>query len=324
MAAETDVSIRPGWFYRDSENDKVKSLDHLLKIYYESVGRNSLLLLNVPPDKRGLIHSIDSVRLLEFRSALDGIFACDLTEGATVYADNVRRGAKAKYGAENMLDEAYDSYWAADDDCLTPSFTVTFPEPRTFNRVMLQEYIPLGQRVAAFSIEALGEDGQWREIADETTIGYKRIVLVPTVTASAVRVNIDRSYACPVINGFAVYMDNIYEAASEDIGNAGGRIKRPDEVLTADLGQVRPVKGFVYTPVLKGRGGCIVTYDLAVSRDGNSWDIMLTDKMFDNIVNNPVRQEVMLDHPVNARFVRLIPRRTSEDSYGVSVFEVIE
>ena len=208
-AAETDVSIRPGWFWRESENTKVKSLQHLLKIYYESVGRNSLLLLNVPADSRGLIHETDSLRLMELRAALDEIFSMDLSKGAKVEADNVRCGSR-RFKAQNLLDGNYDKYWATDDNVTKASFMVTLPQARTFNRVQLQEYIPLGQRVSAFTIEAMAEDGTWQPIARETTIGYKRIVHVPTTTTTAVRVTIEESEACPVLNGFALYMDNIY------------------------------------------------------------------------------------------------------------------
>ena len=110
--AETDVSIRPGWFWRESENDKVKSLNQLLSIYYTSVGRNSLLLLNVPPDNRGLIHEADAARLMEFRKALDEIFKDNLADGAKVKATDVRgRG----FSAANIMDGNYDSYWATKD-----------------------------------------------------------------------------------------------------------------------------------------------------------------------------------------------------------------
>ena len=217
-AAETDVSIRPGWFWRESENTKVKSLQHLLKIYYESVGRNSLLLLNVPPDSRGLIHETDSLRLMELRAALDEIFSMDLSKGAKVKADNVRCGSR-RFKAQNLLDGNYDKYWATDDNVTKASFVVTLPQARTFNRVQLQEYIPLGQRVSAFTIEAMAEDGTWQPIARETTIGYKRIVHVPTTTTTAVRVTIEESEACPVLNGFALYMDNIYTSFEMSTAN---------------------------------------------------------------------------------------------------------
>ena len=203
--AETDVSIRPGWFWRESENDKVKSLKKLLSIYYTSVGRNSLLLLNVPPDDRGLIHSADSARLMEFRRAIDEIFKDNLADGAKAKASNVRgRG----FGAGNILDGNFDSYWATKDGVNEASVTFDLAGEKTFNRVLIQEYIPLGQRVKSFTVEAEGPDGQWKEIARETTIGYKRIVPTEKVTTSKVRVNLV-AFAPVVINGFGLYLDNI-------------------------------------------------------------------------------------------------------------------
>ena len=326
-AAETDVSIRPGWFWRESENSKVKSLQHLLKIYYESVGRNSLLLLNVPADNRGLIHEVDSLRLMELRAALDEIFDEDLSAGSVVEADNVRGGSR-RFKAQNLLDEDYDRYWAVDDSVTKVSFVVKLPEARTFNRVQLQEYIPLGQRVSSFSIDALDEDGSWRPIAKETTIGYKRIVHVPVTSTCAVRVNIEESEACPVLNGFALYMDEIYE--SHEMSNVPvGEVKNSSEPLVADLGEVQAVRGFVYAPKLNGEGGVIVDYQLEISDDGVSWTVISPVLMFNNIVNNPVAQEITFSPSVPTRYLRLVPLRSSEasgnasgesDTYGVSHF----
>ena len=206
--AETDVSIRPGWFWRESENDKVKSVQKLLSIYYTSVGRNSLLLLNVPPDTTGRLNPADSARLLEFREALDGIFGNDLAAKAKAEASCTRgRGFKAG----NILDGDYDSYWAAPDGTCKATLTFTLKGQETFNRVLLQEYIPLGQRVYAFTVEALGPDGEWNTIATETTIGYKRIVLTDKVTTDKVRVCITGSYAPPLINGFGLFLDTVTE-----------------------------------------------------------------------------------------------------------------
>ena len=331
VAAETDVSIRPGWFWRESENDKVKSVQHLLKIYYESVGRNSLLLLNVPADQRGHLHEADSVRLMELRAALDEIFSVDLAAGATVEACCVRGDSK-KYAAANVLDTDYDKYWATNDDVLTASFVVNLPEARTFNRVQIQEYIPLGQRVAAFSIEALGEDGQWTTIANETTIGYKRIVHTPVTTAVAVRVNIEESLACPLINGFALYMDNVY-VSDEKANLPVGEVMAATEALTLDLGEVKQVKGFVYAPIYKGMNGCVVSYNLEVSENGKTWKKVSEGKMFDNIINNPTAREVRFEAPVKAKAIRLTPVRVeisagaagvASDTYGVSEFSVVE
>lgn len=325
-AAETDVSIRPGWFWRESENSRVKSLQHLLKIYYESVGRNSLLLLNVPPDTRGLIHEVDSARLMEFRAALDEIFSVDLAAGAEIEAENVRGGAR-RFSAQNLLHHDYDRYWAVDDDVTKVSLVVTLPEQRTFNRVQLQEYIPLGQRVSAFSIEALDEDGIWQPIARETTIGYKRIVHVPTTTTTAVRVNIEESEACPVLNGFALFMDDVY-VSYEQSNVLTGMVKSATEPLVLDMVEPALIKGFAYSPKQNGEDGVIVTCRLESSLDGNDWDVLAEEIMFDNIVNNPISQHVQFQPSIYVRFLRLIPIRVentsgSSQTYGVTGFSPI-
>ena len=202
IPAETDVSIRPGWFWRESEHPK--SVQELLKIYYNSVGRNSLLLLNVPPDNRGLIPAEDSLRLMEFRAALDSIFAHDIAKDAVFFFTTIASISPV----DNIFNDEYDSYWATEEWTRTGMVELHFHEPQTFNRILLQEYIPLGQRVERFHIEIMEEDG-WRTIAEETTIGYKRIVLTETVTTKKVRLLIDQSRACIVLNRFGLFMDNI-------------------------------------------------------------------------------------------------------------------
>jgi len=205
VPSETDVSIRPGWFWKESQTPMVKSIQKLLTIWYESVGRNSLLLLNVPPDNRGLIDPVDSVRLLEFRAALDEIQSVNYAEGATAVSSNTRGKS---FSPANLFDGDYDSYWATKDDVTSATLTIDLAKESTFNRVMLQEYIPLGQRVEKFSIEVPDGDA-WETVAEETTIGYKRIVLIPETTASSLRINIESSMACPVLNNIELYMDKI-------------------------------------------------------------------------------------------------------------------
>ena len=231
VPAETDVSIRPGWFYH--ENEKPKSLQELLFIYYNSVGRNSLLLLNIPPDRRGLIPAADSLRIVEFRYALDSIFANNLARYAGIEPSHIRGGFEndyyhhrlkincERYSPVNVIDDDYDSYWTVDDTVLSPSLTFYFSDSVTFNRVMIQEYIPLGQRVQKFRVDVRkteyleGTDDTfysfWEPIAEGTTIGYKRILLTPTVTTRVVRITFDSSLACPVINNIGFFMDNIYD-----------------------------------------------------------------------------------------------------------------
>ena len=205
VPAECDVSLRPGWFYSPSTDDKLKSVDQLMEIYYSSVGRNSNLLLNVPADRRGRIPAADSARLVEFAKEREKAFHVDYAKMSRTLSDEVR-GAKPKFAASNIVDGRYDTYWSTDDNVTSASFTVYFRRNRVISAAMIQEYIPLGQRVREFSIEcALGDDGDWKEVFRGTTIGYKRIVRFDSVEVSKVRFNILDSYASPVINNVEIY-----------------------------------------------------------------------------------------------------------------------
>ncbi len=203
LPAEVDVSIRPGWFYSPSTDDKVKSLNKMLDIYYSSVGRNGNLLLNVPPDRRGLIHPNDSARLMELRRTLDETFAVNMAKGAKFTADNTR-GQSSKYGAKNLADGKFDTYWATEDNQLSASVEIDFGKEQAFNRLVLQEYIPLGQRVKTFNVE-YWDGNTWQPIVSQTTIGYKRILRFPMVIAQKLRMNIIESLACPVLSEIGIY-----------------------------------------------------------------------------------------------------------------------
>lgn len=203
VPAEVNVSIRPGWFYHESEDHKVKSLQHMVDIYYSSVGRNGTFLLNLPVDKRGLIHETDVKRLQEMATVLKADFADNLVEKALVTATNVRGGAK-DFSPLNLTDANKMSYWATDDSVKVASFIVDLGKPKDFNRILLQEYIRLGQRVKKFSVEAY-VNGKWKLLEEQTTIGYKRILRLPTTHASKLRINIMEAKACPVISNIEVY-----------------------------------------------------------------------------------------------------------------------
>jgi len=207
IPAETDVSIRPGWFYSPSTDNKVKSPEQLMSIYYTSVGRNSNLLLNVPPNREGRIHPHDSVRLMEFREMIDRSFAVNLLQGASLRAPDTRGGIRsAAYSPKHLTDNYYDNYWAADDDVRATAIEIILPQAETFNRFLVQEYIPLGQRIAKFALESWNErTTSWDTIAEGSTIGYKRILCFPQTTAQRLRLNIKESLACPVLNRIGLY-----------------------------------------------------------------------------------------------------------------------
>jgi len=204
VPAEADVSIRPGWFYHAKEDDRVKSLDQLLEIYYRSVGMGCNLLLNVPPDRRGLIHENDVARLMALRKVLDLTFDEDLAQGKAVHASNVR-GNDAQFGAAKLTDGDRDTYWATDDNVTEAQATVDLGEVMLFNRVRIQEFIALGQRVEGFAIDAY-IDAAWREIATGTTIGPRRILRLDGIMTDRVRLRITSSRACPTISTLELYL----------------------------------------------------------------------------------------------------------------------
>ena len=203
VPGEVNVSVRPGWFYHAYEDAKVKTLPQLLEIYYNSIGRNGTWLLNFPIDRRGMIHENDEKAVLDLASTIKEIFANNLAENAKIEASHVR-GNSRRFSASRVVDGKKSTYWSTDDSIRTASLTLDFGEPISFNRILLQEYIRLGQRVRAFTIEA-NINGEWKEMTRETTIGYKRILRLPTVKATQIRFTVTDSKACPVISNIAVY-----------------------------------------------------------------------------------------------------------------------
>jgi len=222
VPAEVNTSIRPEWFYHPGEDAKVKTLPQLMETYYNSIGHNASLLLNFPIMPNGLINEKDEKVALEFGKAIKQAFAVNLAEKAKATASNVR-GNDKKFAADNVIDGDKNSYWATDDTITNASLTIDFDKPTTFNRFLVQEYIPLGQRVKSFTIDAL-INGNWKELAKATTIGYKRILRFPTVKATQVRINITDSKSSPVISNIGVYNAPQILAAPSIIRNKSGEI----------------------------------------------------------------------------------------------------
>jgi len=204
IPAEVDVSIRPGWFFHESENDKVRSVDNLLGIYYSSIGRGANLILNIPPNKKGLFNEEDVRSLEGLGKALKEEFGnCLNKQIAKAEASNTRGEDKA-YGPLKATDGKKDTYWATDDGVNKATVTYTFKKCTTVNRAMIQEYIPLGQRVSSFQIEAQDNHGHWRQVATGTTIGHKKLVRFPDFEAYGMRVTIEAK-ACPVISNISFF-----------------------------------------------------------------------------------------------------------------------
>lgn len=203
IPAEVDVSIRPGWFYHEKEDSLVKTPAQLFDIYLSSVGRGSTLLLNVPPDRRGLLHDKDVATLRSWRKLLDEAFADNFAAGASASATNYR-GRSDRFHPSNATDGDDETYWATDDGVTSASIEVALSDGQEVRYVLIQEYIKLGQRVKAFTVE-YRQNGVWKPLTSGTTIGYKRILKCDAVKADGIRVNVREARACPVISNIEVY-----------------------------------------------------------------------------------------------------------------------
>ncbi|GAB2234346.1 hypothetical protein Droror1_Dr00003594 [Drosera rotundifolia] len=212
VPAECDVSIRPGWFWHASESPK--SALTLLDIYYKSVGRNCLLLLNVPPNSSGLISDEDVQVLQEFAELRIAIFSNNLAKHALVNTSSVRGGSSAShFGAQNVLEEGIFTYWAPEANLTDCTLYLDLVESKSFNVLQVQEPIHMGQRIIEFHVDVMNGEGEWLRLVNGTTIGYKRLLQFHTVESQYLRLVIDKARADPLVAFIGVYIDTYSQPA---------------------------------------------------------------------------------------------------------------
>lgn len=214
-AGESDAkATSAGWFWH--EGQEFSSLDRLWQFYMETVGRNSTLILNIPPNDYGLIPESDVERLKEFGDLLNQRLGTDLAKNAIVTASETRKpGVSRNYDVSNIVDDNTDTYWATDDEVIDSYLTFTFPEKTNVHLVSLMEYIRKGQRVKDFEIETTTDNVNWEKIPYDktTTIGYKRIVPLNGSTTEygdgmdivGLRIHIKDAKASPLIHTVSIY-----------------------------------------------------------------------------------------------------------------------
>jgi alpha-L-fucosidase len=181
----------------------VKSSEELFEIYLQSVGRGAVLLLNVPPDRRGHINEHDILALQGFKQILNDEFSTNMMDGAKVRVSSVRGDSKT-FDANQLIDNIDDTYWATDDSITSGTIEIGLKNEHTINYIVLHEYLHLGQRVKAFNIEVEKND-RWIRVADATTMGVKRIIRIDKVVTGKIRVNITDAKACLTVSGLEIY-----------------------------------------------------------------------------------------------------------------------
>lgn len=328
VPAECDVSIRPGWFYHPEEDDRVKSPDQLVDLYYRSVGHNATLLLNFPVDRRGLIHPVDSANAVRFHEMIQQQLKTNLVAGMTPKVSNERGG---DFVASALTDDNFDTYWATEDGVTTADIEFSFDTPTRMNRMMLQEYIPLGQRVKAFVVEYLDKD-TWLPVKlneETTTIGYKRLLRFETVETKGIRIRITDARGPLCLSNVGVYdagnVSDSFVEKVEDIESvpyllpdvkAEEAAKASDKQsqttcfvegdrLLIDLQEERLVSSLHFLPDQgEPNKGLIANYEIRVGTSKDAVNQLVKAGEFSNIQNNPVMQSVFFT-PVKARYIEL-------------------
>ena len=305
VAAETNTSIRPGWFYHETENENVKSLSKLMDTYYKSVGRNSCLLLNFPVAPNGRIHPTDSLRGIAFKRMIDEVFR------------------------ENLIKETHPVNTPAN----ALSYIIDIKEGASFNRFLVEEDIAQGQRVKRFTLQAF-IDGEWLPLKDAlseqgdglTTIGHRRIICFPTVKATKLRFTVTEAKAAPVIKRFGVYLAPDISSDTPDAGEKHSSDYHiffgADKMMFVDLPQEQTVTAFRYLPPQESHDGIVTHYRISATTDWSHWET-IGEGEFSNIVNNPIWQTVRCK-PTRARVIRVEALRLAQGSrMGYSDVEVI-
>ena len=308
VPGETNTSIRPGWFYHEAENEHVKSLSKLMDTYYKSVGRNSCLLLNFPIAPNCRIHPNDSLRGIAFNKMIHQVFKTDL---AALPGNSIGTQSGAAAGAT----------------------LITFKQPTAFNRFVVEEDIRHGQRVKKFALEA-EVNGRWVPLKDElvehgdglTTIGHRRIICFPTVTATRLRFSILDSKCDPIITRTSVYLAPELTADIADSGEKRSSglhyfFSSPKQMMI-DWNTEQNISSFRYLPPQHSKKGMITHYSLWASSDWKTWTKLASGE-FSNIVNNPIWQTLQFA-PVKAKVLRLDAERLADgDRMAFGDIEVI-
>lgn len=328
LPSETDFPLRRGWYWH--KNEKPKSLARLVKIYYESVGRGSVMDIGIAPDTDGQVCPDDTKRLAEFGEWVRDFNAVDYAKGA--------KSTESRNGNKLVVELA-------------------LPAAVEFNCVDIKEKIAEGQRVASFTVEVPDAPGAWRVVARGTTVGHRRLARIPRAKYDRLRVTLDGIVPPQVLplalrRGREVRGDEM--PATDAYGKVGWRVVDetcaaprnaaraidgrydtlwhshasganplpPPQSFTVDCGQELLMHGFDYVPRLDGcKDGLVDAYAFHVSSDGKTWS-KASDGEFGNIMANPVKRRVTFAQPVKARYFRFTATHAVKKNDRIAVAEI--
>ncbi len=301
VAAECNTSIRPGWFYHDNEDNSVKKPAELVDLYYRSVGHNGTFLLNFPITPEGLIHPTDSANAVDFHKQIQTDLSNDLLHTAKITSST-----KQQINTSALTDDDYSTYIPI----YTDTILVRFKKTTALNRLLIQEYIPLGQRVEEFFVEYLSTNG-WQKVdpgEETTTIGYKRILRFPRIQTKSIRIVFTKKRGTVCIANLSAYnatsMSNISNTEENKIDgvtfHTSHMVSDNVPALLFDFENPTTISSFHYTP----DADRVITHYELFAGDKHDELYPISKGEFANIRNNPIEQHIYFT-PISARFLML-------------------
>lgn len=346
IPAECDVPQRPGWFYHEDQNEKVKTPNQLFEIYLKSVGRGGNMNLGLAPMPNGLLHDNDVKSLAAFGEKLKATFADNLAAGATAKASNIREN-HAKFSEKNLFDNDRYTYYASDDDVLNPTIEINLAHDQEFDLIRLRENIKLGQRLDSVQVEVWSDDN-WKPLASATSIGSTRLIkLEKPVRASKLRLKLYAPVA-PTLSDFALFKEaksdfkfdhadrkkiakdqitiisadkNVKLASDNNDKTVWETILSNQKFVEIRLPKTEQVVGMSYMPRQDRKiNGIPSKYEVQTSIDGKEWKTAAIGE-FSNIRANATEQNINFDTAHEAHYIRFIPKEILSEGKEFSVAE---
>ena len=317
VIAEVDTSVRPGWFYHHAYDKQVKDTDKLIDLWFNSIGMGATMLLNFPPDRRGLIFETDAKNAIEAHRITEKVLSKNFAWNASVKASSERDGFPAK----NITSHNHDDVYVPEEGVLNPVIEITLKKEETFDTILLGEYIELGVRIGGFTAE-VWQNGDWKLVADKKSIGYKKAVHFSPVTTDKVRITITESMAEPIIREFGLYNFTcegyIQNKPRKILGEEWDLINdRPRTKITnEDDGIMVEFRGICPFNRLKFNGAGIDEYELQVF-DGARYQSVYTGE-------NPSEEEIIdLEETIEYAYqFRFVTGKSDNESLNLRVYEM--
>ena len=213
IPAEVDVSIRPGWFYHDDQDPHVKSSRDLDRLWFRSIGRNAMMLLNFPPDRRGRLVDTDVNNAIESNDRINKMLSINYIDGATITADSTYCSDTEVYNAA-YKDE--DLFYASMADKSSATIDITLRETKEFNVLLIGEKIELGERITSFKLESL-DNNEPELICEGTSVGYLKATRFKTGAYKRLRLTLEGIAAPVTLRHLALHC---YDEDTEDPTNS--------------------------------------------------------------------------------------------------------